>query len=213
MYAYALIENATLLPLFSTRADHAANDVMEKETRRRREASTWMGPRMPHAAVEAAEHAIALSDADAVRAVQFVKERLRKSASSGSARAISIAIFISAGVRGQLIYKMHGGQRVDDAVENIVGRGVEGRVRDDMEDGARCRGCAYRRERSSRRSLFSFVPYHGVLVKFPFKGDEGALRGMEQAELIAITTYDAYAALCGLRLSYSPLIGTDPDLD
>ena len=34
------------------------------------------------------------------------------------------------------------------------------------------------------------MPYHDVLVNFPFKGDEGALRGMEQAELIAITAHD-----------------------
>lgn len=34
------------------------------------------------------------------------------------------------------------------------------------------------------------VPYHDVLMDFPFKGDEGPLREMEHAELIAINTHN-----------------------
>ena len=41
-----------------------------------------------------------------------------------------------------------------------------------------------------------------MLVNFPFKGDEGALRGMEQAELIAITAHDGTPRPT-LRLSLS----------
>lgn len=32
------------------------------------------------------------------------------------------------------------------------------------------------------------IPYHNVLIDFPFKGDETALRSMEHAELIGIGT-------------------------
>lgn len=34
------------------------------------------------------------------------------------------------------------------------------------------------------------VPYYDMLIDFPFKGDDSALRGMENAELIAIGTYE-----------------------
>lgn len=34
------------------------------------------------------------------------------------------------------------------------------------------------------------ISYADVLLEFPFKGDEAALRGMEHAELISITTQD-----------------------
>jgi RNA12 protein len=34
------------------------------------------------------------------------------------------------------------------------------------------------------------LPYYDVLVDFPFKGNEAALRGLEHAEFISITTQD-----------------------
>lgn len=34
------------------------------------------------------------------------------------------------------------------------------------------------------------IPYHDTLMNFPFKGDETALRNMEHAELIAISTHN-----------------------
>lgn len=34
------------------------------------------------------------------------------------------------------------------------------------------------------------IPYHDTLMNFPFKGDETALRNMEHAELITITTHN-----------------------
>jgi hypothetical protein len=37
---------------------------------------------------------------------------------------------------------------------------------------------------------FTKLPYHDVLLEFPFKGDEGPLRSMEHAELIAIGTHN-----------------------
>jgi hypothetical protein len=37
---------------------------------------------------------------------------------------------------------------------------------------------------------FSQVPYHDVLMDFPFKGDETPLREMEHTELITIGTYN-----------------------
>lgn len=34
------------------------------------------------------------------------------------------------------------------------------------------------------------MSYYDILINFPFKGDENALRGMENAELITIGTYE-----------------------
>lgn len=34
------------------------------------------------------------------------------------------------------------------------------------------------------------LQYYDVLIDFPFKGDDAALRAMEQAELISITTHE-----------------------
>ncbi|KAJ7697123.1 RNA12 protein-domain-containing protein [Mycena olivaceomarginata] len=36
----------------------------------------------------------------------------------------------------------------------------------------------------------SKIPYHEVLLEFPFKGDEAPLRSMEHAELISIGTHN-----------------------
>lgn len=34
------------------------------------------------------------------------------------------------------------------------------------------------------------LQYYDVLIDFPFKGDDAALRAMEQSELISITTHE-----------------------
>lgn len=41
----------------------------------------------------------------------------------------------------------------------------------------------------------SQVPYHDVLLEFPFKGDETPLRSMEHAELISIGTHEGWHIL------------------
>lgn len=43
---------------------------------------------------------------------------------------------------------------------------------------------------AARPDLRSQIPYHDTLMDFPFKGDEMALRNMEHAELITITTHN-----------------------
>ena len=40
------------------------------------------------------------------------------------------------------------------------------------------------------------LPYHQVLLDFPFKGDEVAFRNMEHAELIAIGTVNGRSLIC-----------------
>jgi len=97
-------------------------------------------------------------------------------------------------------------------VEDIIARGV-GELRknafgDDAEDAkdlpwtrAQAWGLMKRlaKEGEVRVSRPSFqpsltlgtqIPYHDTLMNFPFKGDDMALRNMEHAELITITTYN-----------------------
>lgn len=90
---------------------------------------------------------------------------------------------------------MQSGLTVEGAVEDIIQRDV-GELRkngfgDDTEDA---KGLPWTREQVWHvlRLLAkkAEVPYYDVLVEFPFKGDETALRGMEHAELISIGTTD-----------------------
>jgi hypothetical protein len=95
----------------------------------------------------------------------------------------------------QLIQKMRAGQRPIDAVEDIIRQGVsELHKRAFGEDADDARSLAWSREQAWAvfRALASrdAVPYYETLVNAPFKGEEGALRSMERAELITVDTQD-----------------------
>ena len=84
---------------------------------------------------------------------------------------------------------------MEEAVEDIIARAaVEIRKNafgDDVDDA---KSLAWTQEQAWKvikmLSQSQEVPYYDVLVEFPFKGDEGALRNMEHGELIAIGTKD-----------------------
>jgi RNA12 protein len=95
----------------------------------------------------------------------------------------------------QLIHKMRAGQKPTDAVEDIIRQGVsELRKRAFGDDAEDARGLPWSREQAWAvlRALASreTVPYHESLMNTPFKGDEGPLRNMEQAEMISVDTQD-----------------------
>jgi hypothetical protein len=52
------------------------------------------------------------------------------------------------------------------------------------------------------------IPYHDLLMEFPFKGDEAPLRSMEHAELISIGTYNGlqHVSLLSLNFGVSALL-------
>jgi hypothetical protein len=94
------------------------------------------------------------------------------------------------------------GQRVAEAVEDIITRGVselrKNAFGDDADDA---KSLPWGREQAwgllKLLSKQSEAPYHQVLLDFPFKGDEAALRSMEHAELISIGTHHGMCcALC-----------------
>lgn len=84
---------------------------------------------------------------------------------------------------------------VDEAVEDIIARGItelrKNAFGDDADDA---KSLPWSREQAWRvlkvLSKSAEVGYHEILLEFPFKGDEMALRSMEHAELIAIGTKD-----------------------
>ncbi len=97
----------------------------------------------------------------------------------------------------QLIHKVRSGMFISEAVEDIITRGVaelrKNAFGDDAEDA---KTLPWTREQAWKVLKLLVkkpeVGYFELLVDFPFKGEEGesALRSMEHAELIAISTKD-----------------------
>ena len=93
----------------------------------------------------------------------------------------------------QLVHKVRNGQTVEDAVEDIVSRGVaelrKNAFGDDADDA---KSLPWSREQAwhvlKQLAKQEEIPYQDLLLNFPFKGDENALRAMEQAELITVGT-------------------------
>ncbi|KAG9096084.1 mitochondrial escape protein 2 [Ceratobasidium sp. 370] len=138
---------------------------------------------------------IALSDADTETALKYVTWKLSDAGIERSLQSNELKIVGRLGGRisdlDALVNKVRNGQSVTDAVEEIIHRGVsemrKNAFGDDLEDA---KSLPWTREQawSVLRALAAKdeVQYADVLLDFPFKGDEMALRSMETAELIAI---------------------------
>ena len=113
-----------------------------------------------------------------------------------------------------MILKVRNGQTIQQAVEEIITRAV-GELRKNAfgDDTGDIKGNPWTQEQAWKivkmlsvkpevRAICSIgnvddslrnknqVPYYDILMEFPFKGDENALRGMESAELISIGSQD-----------------------
>ncbi|KAF5372862.1 hypothetical protein D9758_001752 [Tetrapyrgos nigripes] len=147
---------------------------------------------------------IALYDADSSNALSFVKQKLHRNNADLGLTDEDTAYVERLGGRSSdlesLVYKVDTGASIKDAVEDIINRGV-GELRknafgDDAEDA---KNLPWTREQawSVMKNLakdgqvwIDLIPYYDVLFNFPFKGDESALRSMEEAELINIATHN-----------------------
>lgn len=141
---------------------------------------------------------IALNDADPASALSFVQDKLRQYGVSSALTKDQMLQIDRLGGRSSdleaLCHKVKNGMPVEMAVEDIITRGV-GELRKsafgEIEDAG---SMAWSREQVFfiLKSLAKSdeLPYYDVLVDFPFKGDEAALRSMEHSELISITTQD-----------------------
>ncbi|KAG9016840.1 mitochondrial escape protein 2 [Tulasnella sp. JGI-2019a] len=141
---------------------------------------------------------VPLGDADPVIALGFVKKKMPKKINvtvddeMWIGRLGGRAIDLDA-----LVHKVQNGSTVRDAVEDIIARGV-GELRkiafgDDNED---TKNLPWKPEQAwavlKRLAKDDEISYADVLLEFPFKSDESALREMEHAELITITTQDGF---------------------
>ncbi|KAF8717811.1 RNA12 protein, partial [Rhizoctonia solani] len=142
---------------------------------------------------------IALSDADVNTARSYVISKLSNYEIKQSLGKDELQAVANLGGRisdlDTLVNKVRSGQSVTDAVKEIIHRGIsemrKNAFGDDLEDA---KSLLWTREQawSLLRALASEdeIPYANVLLEFPFKGDELALRNMETAELISIGTKD-----------------------
>lgn len=168
---------------------------------------------------------ITLSDADPDSAIAFVASRLAEAGHSQTLSKDQTARVQMLGGRAsdlqtvrrlprwkatrtesrvyQLIHKVLSGERVEEAVEDIISRGV-GELRknafgDDLEDA---KNLPWTREQAwaivKQLAEKNDLSYFDVLLEFPFKGDEAALRALEHHELIAIHTRDGTCAFGNL---------------
>ncbi|KAK7015902.1 mitochondrial escape protein 2 [Paramarasmius palmivorus] len=144
-------------------------------------------------------NSVAIYDADAASALSYVQQKLRGAEINVQLTSEETSYLERLGGRSSdlesLIHKVRNGQSVKDAVEDIIYRGVaelrKSAFGDDSEDA---KNLPWTREQAwtvlKLLSQQAEVPYHEVLLNFPFKGDESPLRNMEQAELISIGTYN-----------------------
>ncbi|KAG8763513.1 mitochondrial escape protein 2 [Ceratobasidium sp. 428] len=146
---------------------------------------------------------IALSDADTETALKYVTWKLSDAGVVRSLQSNELKIVGRLGGRisdlDALVNKVRNGQSVTDAVEEIIHRGVsemrKNAFGDDLEDA---KSLPWAREQAwgVLRALAAKdeIQYADVLLDFPFKGDEMALRNMETAELISIGTIEGRPA-------------------
>ncbi|KAF5358522.1 hypothetical protein D9756_001759 [Leucocoprinus leucothites] len=144
-------------------------------------------------------NSIALFDADPASSLAFVKQKLKGAGVDVAFTGDETKYLQILGGRAtdleSMIHKVRNGQTVQQAVEEIVTRAV-GELRksafgddtDDIKDKSWTSEQAWKMVKVL--STKAEVSYFDILMDFPFKGDENALRGMENAELISIGTQD-----------------------
>ncbi|EKM55740.1 uncharacterized protein PHACADRAFT_195790 [Phanerochaete carnosa HHB-10118-sp] len=142
---------------------------------------------------------IQLSDADSGSALSFVKQKLHDAGVEIDFKPEQFSYIERLGGRAadleSLIHKVRSGMTVEQAVDDIISRGVselrKNAFGDDAEDA---KNLPWSREQvwklMKELAKKPEIPYHEVLIDFPFKGDEGPLREMERAEFIAINIQD-----------------------
>ncbi|KZT03537.1 uncharacterized protein LAESUDRAFT_761884 [Laetiporus sulphureus 93-53] len=140
---------------------------------------------------------IALSDADYLSALSFVKEELHDVGVNvdfdGEERAYVQRLGGRASDLESLVHKVRSGLSVQEAVDDIITRGVseirKNAFGDDLDDA---KNLPWTREQAwalmKKLARQPEISYHEVLLDFPFKNDEMPLRHMEHAELISIAT-------------------------
>ncbi|KAF8350904.1 RNA12 protein-domain-containing protein [Amanita rubescens] len=144
-------------------------------------------------------YVIQLRDADTMSSLLFVKRKLQSIGINLEFTQEQAAHVERLGGRASdlelLVHKIRNGQQVEDAVEEIVNRGVnELRKKAFGEDEEEAKRLPWTREQAWKivklLSEQSEIPYYDVLYNVPFSGEESSLREMERAEIISIRTLE-----------------------
>lgn len=142
-------------------------------------------------------NSIALYDADAPTALSFVCRRLHEAGITSDLTPAQKKAIERLGGRTSdlehLIHKVYSAQGIEEAVEDIIVRGVgELRKKAFGEDIDDAKSLPWSREQAwivlKQLACKAELPYYEVLLDAPFKGDELPLRSMEHAEIISIST-------------------------
>lgn len=142
---------------------------------------------------------VAISDADPKSSVFYVQQKLQEAGIHVQFTPTEISFIERLGGRAKdmdsLVHRLCNEQRVEDAVADIINRGVEelrktafGHDVDDAKNLPWTREQAWTIAKSLANRIE--IPYHKTLLDFPFNGDETALRNLEQAEVVSVTTKD-----------------------
>ncbi|KAF8519313.1 RNA12 protein-domain-containing protein [Hysterangium stoloniferum] len=142
-------------------------------------------------------NAVELSDVDPASSLRYIKQKLQDAGVDYDISPEETKLIERLGGRASdldtIIHKVHAGQNVTEGVEDIIQRGVaelrKNAFGDDSEDAERL---AWTRQQAwtivRLLAQKDKLQYYQVLLDFPFKGNENALRAMEHAELISIST-------------------------
>jgi len=141
-------------------------------------------------------HSVALSDADSSSALSFVQMKLKANKEVAFTTEQMMAIEKLGGRASDLetlVHKVRSGQDVQEAVEDIISRSTnELRKNAFGEDADDEKSLPWTRVQAwhvlKLLSKKNEVSYHDLLLEFPFKENETALRNMEHGELITIVT-------------------------
>ncbi|KAI0818814.1 exonuclease [Irpex lacteus] len=142
---------------------------------------------------------VALSDADASSALKFVQNKLQDAGVDVALNKDQTSYLERVGGRASdlesIIHKVRSGMTIQEAVDDIIARGVsELRKRAFGDDAEDAKNLAWTREQAwilmKQLAKKPEVSYHQVLADFPFKGDETPLRQLEHSELIAINMHN-----------------------
>ncbi|KAF9459344.1 RNA12 protein-domain-containing protein [Collybia nuda] len=146
---------------------------------------------------------VPLSDADSRSSLSFVRQKLQDADIDIDFTPQQMTYVERLGGRASdlesLIHKVRSGRHIEEAVEDIINRGV-GELRKNAfgEDIDDARNLPWSRQQAwavlKALSTRGEVPYHDILSDFPFKGDDTPLRSMEHAELISIGTFEGRAS-------------------
>ncbi|KAF8589948.1 exonuclease [Ramaria rubella] len=177
-------------------ADHIAHVIVVSDNRENAKRLAKALPTKPL-------NAIALADADSASSLSYINKKLEEASVDYNISHEEAQLIERLGGRASdletIIHKVRAGQDVADAVEDIIQRGVvelrKNAFGDDTEDA---KGLLWTRQQAwtvlKLLAQKDKLQYYQVLLDFPFKGDESALRAMEHAELISITTVEGRPA-------------------